>query len=170
MPNIGSLLKDEISRLCRRELRRETTVLKRASATYRHDIAALKRQIAALTRQNAILSKRAPSGVEAPATGKPTRFVAKGLVSLRKRLGLSAAQLSRLLEVSEQSVYNWEAKKTTPRKEQVTAIAALRSIGRREALARLEQLSSKQPAKKKTNIRSKRVVALRKPTVSGKQK
>jgi DNA-binding transcriptional regulator YiaG len=170
MPNIGSLLKDEIARLCRRELRRETMVLKRASATYRHDIAALKRQIAALARENAILSKRAPGTVGAPITDKPIRFVAKGLVSLRKRLGLSAAQLSRLLNVSEQSVYNWEAKKTTPRKEQVAAIAALRAIGRREALARLEQLPTKQPAKKKTTRRSKRVAAQRKRTVSGKPK
>jgi DNA-binding transcriptional regulator YiaG len=69
---------------------------------------------------------------------KQTRFVAKGLVSLRKRLGLSASDLARLIGVSMQSVYNWERKKATPRREQVAAIAALRGIGKREALQRLD--------------------------------
>lgn len=169
MPNIGSLLKEEVSRLCRRELRRETAVLKRASVTYRHDIAALKRQVAALTRQNATLAKRAPSTAEAPTSDKPIRFVAKGLPSLRKRLGLTGPQLARLLNVSEQSVYNWEAKKTTPRKEQVAAIAALRSIGKREAFMRLEQLSPKQSGKK-AKVRSKRIAVQRKRTIRGKHK
>jgi len=170
MPNIGSLLKEEISRLCRRELRRETAVLKRASVTHRHDIAALKRQVAALTRQNAMLAKRAPSTMERPATDKPIRFVAKGLPSLRRRLGLSGPQLARLLNVSQQSVYNWEAKKTLPRREQVAAIAALRSIGKREALARLEQLSPKSSSKKKPKVRSKRVAVQRKRTIRSKHK
>lgn len=155
MPNIGSLLKKEISRLCRRALRRETAVLKRASVTYRHDIAALKRQVVALTRQNATPAKGAPNKTETPTSDRSIRFVAKGLPSLRKRLGLSGPQLARLLNVSEQSVYGWEAKKTTPRKEQVAAIAALRTIGKREAFARLEQLSSKPSRKKTTKVRSK---------------
>jgi DNA-binding transcriptional regulator YiaG len=170
MPNIGSFLKEEISRLCRRELRRETAMLKRASVVYRHDIAALKREVAALTRQIAMLAKRAPSTPEAPTNDKPIRFVAKGLPSLRKRLGLSALQLARLLNVSEQSVYNWESKKTTPRKEQVAAIAALRSVGKREAVTRLEQLSAKPSPKEKPPVRSKRVALERKRTIRGKHK
>jgi transcriptional regulator with XRE-family HTH domain len=60
------------------------------------------------------------------------------LRSLRARLGLSAPQLARLLGVSEQSVYNWETKKATPRKEQLNAIIAMRGIGKREAHARLD--------------------------------
>jgi DNA-binding XRE family transcriptional regulator len=38
------------------------------------------------------------------------RFVAKGFKSLRQRLGFSAAQIGKLLGVSEQSIYNWESK------------------------------------------------------------
>jgi DNA-binding transcriptional regulator YiaG len=60
---------------------------------------------------------------------------------LRKRLDLSAAELAQLLGVSMQSVYNWEHKKSAPRKEQVAAIVALRSIGKREARRRLEEPS-----------------------------
>jgi hypothetical protein len=41
-----------------------------------------------------------------------------------------------------QSIYNWEHKKASPRKEQVAAIVALRSIGKKEARGRLDALSS----------------------------
>lgn len=85
------------------------------------------------------------------ADGKPTRFVAKGLVSLRKRLALSAPQLARLLGVSTQSVYNWEHKKAVPRKEQVSAIVALRPVGKKEVQQRLDALA--RPASRKATKR-----------------
>jgi transcriptional regulator with XRE-family HTH domain len=40
--------------------------------------------------------------------------------------------------VSAQSIYNWETGKAVPRRQQLEAIAALRGIGKREALSRLE--------------------------------
>jgi len=70
------------------------------------------------------------------------RATEAGLRSLRTRLGLSAKQLSLLLGVSEQSVYNWEAKKTTPRKEQFAAIIGMRDLGKREAQERLDAFKS----------------------------
>ena len=145
MPNIGALLKDEISRLCRREIRKTVASVKKASASYRRDIAALKRQLAALQKKSASLEKRTnvAGGAKTPALpDRPVRFVAKGLRSLRSRLGLSAPQLALLLGVSEQSVYNWETKKATPRKEQLAAIIAMRGIGKREAQQRLDAIKS----------------------------
>jgi len=147
MPNIGSLLKDEIARICRREIRKEVEGVRKASAAYRRDIAALKRELTAVRRQSGELAKRAASTAKAPAEapGRPVRFVAKGLRTLRARLGLSQAQLARLLGVSDQSVYNWEGKKATPRKEQVQAIVALRAISKSEAQQRLAEI--KPPAR-----------------------
>ena len=145
MPNIGTLLKQEISRLCRREIRREIEGTRKASAAYRRDIAALKREVAALRREMAVRTRRAASSAPeaaAPA-GRPMRFVAKGLRSLRTRLGVSQAQFARLIGVSDQSVYNWEGKKATPRKEQLAAIAALRGMGKREVQQRLAELQPK---------------------------
>jgi DNA-binding transcriptional regulator YiaG len=159
MANIGSLLKQEISRLSRREIRKEAGSVKKASAAHRRDIAALKRQVTALQRQATILSKRTAATVEATAPTplvSSVRFQARGLRSLRTRLGLSAPQLARLLGVSEQSIYNWETKKATPRKEQLAAIIALRSLGKREVQERLESAKSsagakvRKAAKKKT--------------------
>ena len=140
MPNIGAVLKDEIERLCRKECRRQVEPLRKAAAGHRRDIAALKRNVVALERQNAVRTRRAAkvAAPQAEHDGRPMRFVAKGLASLRARLGLSAEDLGRLLSVSGQSVYNWEKGKASPRKEQLIALASLRSVGKREAQARLE--------------------------------
>ena len=157
MANIGALLKSEISRLSRREVRREVQPLRKFAAAYRREIAALKRTVAALDRRAKSLAKVATlkNGESRVSDETQTRFVAKGLVSLRKRLGLSAAELARLLGVSMQSVYNWEHKKATPRKEQVTAIAALRSIGKREAHQRLNASARSQKRKTAARRRSR---------------
>lgn len=152
MANIGALLKAEITRLCRREIRKEMAVLKKATVASRHHIAALRRQIGAVEGKAAQLAKRAgkqsTAGMPSGLPDRPVRFVAKGLKSLRKRLGLSAAQLATLVGVSEQSVYNWETKKATPRKEQFAAIIALRGIGKREARQRLAAKAPQSSAKR----------------------
>ena len=150
MPNIATLLKTEISRLSRREIRSEVGPLRKATATYRREIAALKRAVATLerrTKQIAKVSTSSKSAASEVSGEAPTRFVAKGLRSLRTRLDLSGPELARLLGVSTQSVYNWEHKKASPRKEQVAAIAALRSIGKKDARQRLE--AAARPAKGK---------------------
>lgn len=70
------------------------------------------------------------------------RYSAKGLASHRKRLALSAEQFGALLGVSGQSIYKWEAGKARPRAAQLQSIAAIRSIGKREAAKRLEALAA----------------------------
>lgn len=145
MPNIAAILKEEIVRLARKELRSELEGIKKASAQYRSDIAALKRRVADLEKQLARRVKK-ESGKEASAeeTSVATRFrfSAKRLASQRQKLGLSAADMGALLGVSAQSVYHWEAGKTRPRQSQLAAIAALRKLGKREAKARLESLKA----------------------------
>jgi DNA-binding transcriptional regulator YiaG len=141
MPNIASVLKDEILRLARKEVRTATEGLKKASAAYRSDIAGLKRQVAALEKQLARgEKKRAAASEQAEPSGAaaPIRFSAKRLARQREKLGLSAADMGLLLGVSAQTVYNWEAEKSRPRATQLAAIAALRGIGKRQVKARLE--------------------------------
>jgi DNA-binding transcriptional regulator YiaG len=141
MPNIASVLKGEIGRIARKEVRHETESLKKASAIYRSEIAALKQRVSALEKLMNKLNKRdAGEGrLEKDSTPpKGARFSTKGLVNMRKRLGLSAADFGKLIGVTAQSIYNWEAGKTRPREQQVTAIAALRGIGKRQVKARLE--------------------------------
>ena len=159
MANIATFLREEISRLSRREIRKHVQPLRKATATYRREIASLKRAIIALQRRANALAKSAAGRSEPVAqadAAPPLRFVAKGLRSLRVRLDLSAADLARLIGVSQQSVYNWEAKKTVPRREQVTAIAGLRALGKREARARLAELDAAKKAKAPRRAQKKR--------------
>ena len=58
MPNIGALLKQEIARLSRREIRAQVQATKKASSQYRRHIATLKRQVTTLERQMALLQRR----------------------------------------------------------------------------------------------------------------
>ncbi|MDO9360668.1 MAG: helix-turn-helix transcriptional regulator [Polaromonas sp.] len=140
MPNIASVLKDEIARVARKEVRAETQQLKKASAQYRADIAALKRRIASLEKLVNRLGKgggkQAAAAVEEETSGG-FRFSAGGLLAQRKRLGLSAADAGTLMGVSGQSVYKWEQGKARPRTSQFAAIAALRGMSKKEAAERL---------------------------------
>ena len=148
MANIATLLKSEIIRLARKEVRAEVVQLRKASAAHRSEIAALKRRLAQLegmakraTRRSARepAAGTAEDGDGDAATG---RFSAKSMRSQRRRLGLSAAEVGRLVGSSAQSVYNWEEGKTRPQARHLQAIFALRGLGRREAKTRLEAMAS----------------------------
>ena len=149
MPNIAAVLRKEIVRLSRREVRSQTQTTKKASAQYRHDIAVLKREVELLKRQVSLFKRdelrKSASNGDSP--GKKVRFVAKGLRSQRSRLGLSAEDYGKLVGVSAQSIYNWERGHNTPRAEQLSAIATLRGMSKRLAGARLEQIASKRAKK-----------------------
>lgn len=141
MPNIAQVLKEEIARLARKQIRSEVTALRRAVARHRADIAALKLQVAQLTRQLQVVGKRsAPAARDAPDAAAAVRFSAKGFASHRQRLGLSAAQLGRMFGVSGQTIYLWETGRARPRAKHLPAVAALRSLGRRQAAAVLAGL------------------------------
>jgi len=144
MPNIAAVLKDEIARIARKEVRAQTEDFKKSSAQYRAHIAALRRRVDDLERQLRRVGKAAGRAQAAPAgdgeTATPRRFSAARLAAQRSKLGLSAADFATLLGVSGQSVYKWEHGEARPRAKQLEAIAALRGIGKREAQARLEKL------------------------------
>jgi DNA-binding transcriptional regulator YiaG len=144
MPNIAAVLKDEIARLARKEVRAQTQEFKKASAQYRAHIAALRRRVDTLERQLKKVGKgsarAAPQPEENGEGDTPRRFSATRLAAQRRKLGLSAADFATLLGVSGQSVYKWEHGESRPRAKQLEAIAALRGIGKREAGARLEKM------------------------------
>lgn len=142
MPNLSSVLKSEITRLARKEIKGAIDPLRKANAGYRREIAELKRQVASLQRGLKVSSNASKGRVErVEASTVNTRFAPKGLKSLRARLGLSASDFGLLVGSSGQSVYNWEAGKTMPRGTQQAALAAVRGLGKREAASRLEAMA-----------------------------
>ena len=141
MPNIGTVLKSEISRVARKEVRGETQALKKSISQYRTQIADLKRRMQALEqsvkRQGKAGAKASAPQAEEEASTK-SRYSAKSLVAQRRRLGLSAAALARLLGVSALSIYKWESGNTRPRAKQIEAIAKLRTMGKRDVAEQLQ--------------------------------
>ena len=146
MPNIASVLKDEISRLARREIRLEVQGLKKANAAYRSDIAALKKRVKQLEQQARQLAKgtKAPKPVieteKAERKPRASKFSAAAFAAQRQKLGLSAKDMGKLLGVSDQSIRKWETAGVIPQAQQLEAIAAIRGIGKKEARARVAAL------------------------------
>lgn len=154
MPNIASVLKTEISRLARKELRSQTEDLRKTVAALRADVAALKKQVRVLEGQSrrlgrsvertqaAVAPRAGLNGSAGSADKSGFRFTAKGLASNRKRLALSADAFGQLVGVSGQSVYTWERSLGRPHERHLPAIAELRGIGKREVTRRLEALAT----------------------------
>ncbi|MGQ3052398.1 MAG: helix-turn-helix domain-containing protein [Roseateles sp.] len=143
MPNIASILKAEISRVARKEVRAEIETLKKASAAHRSSIAELRRQVDALEKELRRVEKssRRPTSAVASnneaTTGTKRRFSAARLAAHRVKLGLSAAIYGQLVGVSGQTIYHWEQGKARPRVAQLEKLAAVRDLGAGEIAERL---------------------------------
>lgn len=142
MSNLAALLRNEITRLSRREHRKATDAIKKTSVQHRSDIAAIKRRLASIEKYlrqlDKMVSRTAPAA-SAPNSAGRTRYSAKGLAAQRRRLELTAAEVGLLLNVSLQTIYNWESGKTRPSPAQMPGIVALRSLSKRTARAILSQ-------------------------------
>jgi DNA-binding XRE family transcriptional regulator len=142
MPNVLPALNEYVRRLARREIRAETARTKRASSQHRRDIAALKRLIRSLAGRLSACEKRSSGAGPAVAVGEASeslRFRKDGLKTHRAKLGLSAKDYGKLVGVSGLTIYHWESGKAKPRRRQLAAIAAIRGLGKREALARMSK-------------------------------
>lgn len=151
MPNIAVTFRQEIIRLARKEIRRETKILRKSSAQYRRLIAELKRETKKLQSdffRFALQGSRdaAPQVLESDS-GK-ARFSAKSVIAQRKRSGLSAADYGKLVGVTGHTIYKWEHGTSRPRQAQIDALGSLRNIGKREAMARLEQTNAPKKRRK----------------------
>ena len=175
MANLANALKEEISRIARKEIRQQTAGTTKSVAQGERDIVSLKRQIEDLQRK---LSSLRTQDAPGPTAGKKTtskkttskktatkkqdrkpvgaastagkqssraRFSAKGLRVHRERLGLSADNYGKLIGVSGLSIYNWEQEKARPREGSIAALTTVRGIGKREAVKRLGLLAKPKP-------------------------
>lgn len=142
MPNIAGVLKDEMTRIARKEIRAQTGATKRAAAQHRRDLAHLKRVVAELQKEVAFLSKQEKKRVKGRAaageTSEGKRFSPRWVKIHRKKLGLSAESYGKLVGVSGLTIYNWETGRARPRQRYLAALAEVRGLGKREAAKRLE--------------------------------
>lgn len=89
MPNIATLLKAEIARVARKEVRALTSQLKSASAKHRAQIAALRRELDVTRRELKALKRPSASAASQsePSEGKALRFSAERFAGTRSKLG-----------------------------------------------------------------------------------
>lgn len=157
MPNIAKVLKEEMARVARKEIRAAVLPLRKPAAATRKTIAQLKQQMAALEKDNrrlaAALAAVQPATSSDPADlpeGDRTRVTAKGLRSLRKKLRLTADEFGKLLGVTAQAVYVAEKKSGPVRLRQKTRAAylAIRDLGARAVKERLAAMAGAKPTGK----------------------
>jgi hypothetical protein len=110
MPNVASVLKSEIARIAKKELRAEIASLKKSQTSFRSDIAALKRANQRLEQAIRTLGKR-PEGAEracddssvadedpfqpevARGAAPTPRLICRGLRQADRRIGAVGLQL-----------------------------------------------------------------------------
>jgi DNA-binding transcriptional regulator YiaG len=146
MPNIASVLKEEIRRLAKKEVKAQVGTTKRAVVQYRRDIANLKRQLGQQEKEITLLKKRAQQQGQPlvqEESSETIRFSARSVKAQRSRLSLSATDYGKLVGVSGLTIYNWEHGTSRPRKAQLAALVAVRGIGKREALTKLAEVTPK---------------------------
>ena len=127
MPNIAAILREEICRLAKREIKRHTAVIKQAVVQYRRDIADLKRQLREQAKEIAFLKSQERKRLGQPSSKaeeplESVRFSPRSVKAQRHRLRLSAADYGKLVGVSGLTVYHWEHGKARPQKERLAAL------------------------------------------------
>ena len=152
MPDVAAVLRQEIRRLARKEIRDQVIPLKKTVTALRkkvsdgqREIAALQKMVRTLEREAALQLTETPQ--PAPDTDTKIRFSSRWVAADRKRLGLSAEDYGRLVGVSGQTILSWERGTSRPREDRLLAWAAIRGMGKRAARQRLALLDrANQPA------------------------
>lgn len=163
MPNLATVLKDEIRRLARKEARAAVRPLSRDKVALKRRVADLSRRVVHLEKDVTFLVSQAGKTVKAVAAAVPVadqriRITAKGMRSLRRKLGLTQAEFAALVGVTAQAVYQWESKQGALRvRERVKrALVTIRNLGAREARRLMAELGGARISKRGSRGRRKK--------------
>ena len=146
MPNIAQLLKDEVSRLARKEVRaasaplqQQIRELKKTNRQQREAIEMLLRRVDQLQTLTSSPTDKILK-VTAAENDRQIRLSGTSIKKHRKRLGLSQGELGQLLNVSTNTIVRWEQDKSKPREAYRAGIAQLRTMGVREVKKLLDSV------------------------------
>jgi DNA-binding transcriptional regulator YiaG len=155
MSTLAQTIKDEIRRISRREIGLALSNLRRDHIALKKRLAEQKSRISAIEKENKELSKKLAAvaqGQRRDAGSEPeaehVALYARGIRSLRRRLGLSQINLGTLVGMNRISIAHWEKKsgKITIRKpEVIKMLTELKGMKKAEVAARLG--TPKKPAK-----------------------
>jgi len=142
MGKFEGIIKDEMVRLARREMKKSFVPLSRDVRSLKSVVSKLRKAVGDLRRFVAQRAKEAKGRAlleAAPEEVKKSRFSPRLMKSLRKRLGVSQKEMATLAGVSVGAIYQWEKGAFDPRGEKRRVLVALRKLGRRDARRILEE-------------------------------
>ena len=171
--NLMSVLKSEISRLAKKEAKREVAPVKKVNASYRGLIAGLRKRIDSLEKELAGVKRSVPKAekVLASRTEPQGRFwiTGKGVRKLRQRLGLTQAKFGKLIGVSVPTVVNWEkaeGKIDIRKKATMARLQEIKGKGKKEVAEILGLGDAKEPKKAKASKAPKKAKKAKGPKAS----
>ena len=136
MPNVAQVLREEITRLARKEVRTEYDPLRKQVRTLRQTVTGQQETIAKLEKaldKMVTLSSDTSASLYAPEEEETrARVTAASIKRHRNRLNLSQAELGTLLDVSTNTIVRWEAGTSKPRAQHRAALIKMRDLGRRD--------------------------------------
>jgi DNA-binding transcriptional regulator YiaG len=160
MSKLDTIIKAEIVRLAKREVRKISSPLGREVRSLKGLVSGIRKSLSALERLSARQQKEKGSAdlrLEAtPDQIEGARFSPRLIRTLRKRLGITQDELATLTKVSVGAVHQWEMGKFQPRDENKGALVALRGLGRREVRNLLEKTRGKIESSPKQGKKAKR--------------
>lgn len=164
MAKLESLIKSEIVRLAKREVRKIAVPLGKEFRSMKRIISQLRRTVLTLQRITSAQQKELEKG-KVPLEAKPeevkiARFSPRLIRSLRKRLRITQRELALLTGVTVGAVHQWENGQFKPGPQKRGIMVALRRLGRREVRKLLEEKKN-QKVEKKNSLRKRKPVKKR---------
>ncbi len=134
MAKIESIIKSEITRLAKREVRSVFRPLKKEVQGMKSKLSNLIKNFMVLDRLAKEVAKtKSPAKLEAPPEEvKASRITPERVTGLRKKLGISQRELGILVGATIGAVASWEKGKFKPQREKKAALVALRKLKKRD--------------------------------------
>jgi DNA-binding transcriptional regulator YiaG len=165
MAKIEPVLKSEIQRLTKREIRSTFLPLRREVRAMRLRLSSLSKSFSVLDRfakeQMRQVEKKGVKLEATPEEVKASRLTPDRIRGLRKKLGLSMRELGILTRSSIGAVLSWEKGKFKPRGDKKAALVALRRLRKRGVKKLLLEKGKEEKGKEETKKR--RIKRVRKP-------
>jgi DNA-binding transcriptional regulator YiaG len=162
MGKLESIIKSEIQRLAKREVRSTFRPLRKEVWRMKLKLSNLLKNFTILDRlaKEASKSKSTERKLEAsPEEVKASRLTPERISNLRKKLGISQRELGVLVGATIGAVLSWEKGKFKPRGDKKAALVALKKIRKRDVrkmLAEKPVETKREEPPKKSSKRTKK--------------
>jgi len=166
MAKFETIIKSEIVRLAKREVRKTSVPLGRDVRSLKTVVSQLRKAVLTLQRVTASQQKeleKVKTPLEAsPEEVKESRFSPRLIRSLRRHLGITQKELAILAGVTVGAAHQWESGQFKPSMKKKAVMVALRKLSRREVRKLLKEKENQMVKKKAPSRRRKRTKKLQK--------